>query len=43
MRLALRLYALGELCAPTHLDIKPPEEDTSRREFDQAVRAERDE
>jgi len=37
------LYALGELCAPTHLDIKPPEEDTGRCEFDQAVRAEREE
>jgi hypothetical protein len=37
------LYALGELCGPTHLDIKPPEEDTGRHEFDQAIRAERDE
>jgi hypothetical protein len=37
------LYALRELCAPTHLDIEPPEKDTGRREFDQAVRAERDE
>jgi len=37
------LYTLGEIRASTHLDIEPPEQNTSRREFDQAVRAEGDE